>query len=234
MSFELVDECLADGLIADCFVGVVADHEAVAHHAVVDADLLDAQVAGDLVVAALPGQRGCSLLVVAPQLLADHVVPAGALQVAAALSGLKPAVGDPHHPAERPGVKVVLDLADQLLVVGVARPAPHADRDSRAGDGDPDHDLGQVGSVVLAVAVHPERRLDDLAVLVEHIGLGLVALEVGAGRVEEQQIDLEVQQVRGREVDAFDELRLDLQQPVHRPVAGVLVEVVQAGDPGAL
>jgi hypothetical protein len=88
--------------------------------------------------------------------------------------------------------------------------------------------------VVLALAVDTERRLDHVAVLIEHIGLGLVALEVGGGRVEEQQIDLEVQQVSGLEVHLLGELVVDLQQPVHRAVAGVLIQLWEAVDPRAL
>ena len=51
------EDALADLLVALGAFGVVADHEAVAHGAVVDADLLDAQAAVDEVVAALARQR---------------------------------------------------------------------------------------------------------------------------------------------------------------------------------
>ena len=88
--------------------------------------------------------------------------------------------------------------------------------------------------MVLALAVSPERRRDDLAVLVEHVGFGLLALEVGRRRVEEQQVDLEVQQIGGLKVHLLGELVLDLQQPVHRPVAGVLVKFGEPVDPRPL
>ena len=42
-----------------------------------------------------------------------------------------------------------LTLLDHGLVVGVPRPHPHAHRDPLAGDREADHDLGQVGPVVL-------------------------------------------------------------------------------------
>jgi hypothetical protein len=151
----------------------VADDEAVAQRGVVDHDLLDAQIAGDGVVAALARERGLGLLAVAPELLAEDVVSAGALQVAAVLGRLEAAVGDPHHAGELPGPELVLDLADQLLVARVARPAPHADRDAGPGDRHPDHDLRQIGPVVLGLAVGPERRPQHASVLVGHVRFGL-------------------------------------------------------------
>src|SRR5439155_26050493 len=77
------EDALAQPLITVGALGVVADDEAVAHGAVVDAHLLDAQAAVDDVVAALAGQRGVRLGAVGAQLLADDVVAAGALQGAA-------------------------------------------------------------------------------------------------------------------------------------------------------
>ena len=63
-----------------------------------------------------------------------------------------------------------------------------------------------------------------------HHRVGLVHLEVGAGRVEEQQVHLEVEQIRHRPVHPLGQLGLHLQQPVHRPVAGVLVDFGQPVD----
>ena len=161
-------------------------------------------------------------------------MPARALQVAAVLRRLEAAVSDPHHPGELPRPQVVLDLADQLLIVGVPRPAPHADRDSGAGDRHPDHHLGQIIAMILALAISSERFAHDVAVLVELVVLGLVALEVGRGGVKEQQVNLEVQQIGGREIDGLGKLVLDFQKPVHRPVAGVLVELRKPLDPRPL
>ena len=62
-------------------------------------------------------------------------------------------------------------------------------------------------------------------------GLGL---EVGGGGVEEQQVDFQVQQVRRRPVHRLGQVGLHLQQPVHRPIAAVIVDIVQAGDGDAL
>jgi len=64
--------------------------------------------------------------------------------------------------------------------------------------------------------------------------LGLVALKIGRRGVEEQQVDLKVQEVSGLEVHLLREVVLDLQQPVHRPVARVLIHLVQPVDPRAL
>src|SRR4051812_34503920 len=54
---ELGDQLVTDGTVALGLVGVAADHEAVAHGAVVDAHLLDLEVAGDGPVATLARQR---------------------------------------------------------------------------------------------------------------------------------------------------------------------------------
>ena len=137
-----------------CF-GVVADHEPVA--GVVDGHFLDLHVVGDVGVAALAGQGGLrTSAAVGAQLLADDVVPAGSLQVAAVLGGGEPAVGDPHDAGQGPVPHVVLDLADQFRVAGVAGPGPDPHRDPLAGHGHPDDDLGQVVAVVLALAVGAE------------------------------------------------------------------------------
>ena len=52
--------------------------------------------------------------------------------------------------------------------------------------------------------------------------------------MEEQQVDLEVQQVGGLPVHPLAELLLDLQEPVHRPVARIIRDIGEAVDPGAL
>jgi hypothetical protein len=66
-----------------------------------------------------------------------------------------------------------------------------------------------------------------------HIELvGFLRHEVRGGRVEEQQARLEVQQVREVAEDLLLQLALDLQQPVHRPVAGIVAGRGQAGDTG--
>ena len=57
--------------------------------------------------------------------------------------------------------------------------------------------------MILAVTAHPERGTDHVPVLINDVLLGLVALEVRRGGVEEQQVDLEVEQIRGREVHRF-------------------------------
>jgi hypothetical protein len=56
----------------------------------------------------------------------------------------------------------------------------------------------------------------------------LVDLEVRRGGIEEEQVDLEVQEVGRRPVDGLGQLRLDLEQEVHRPVAAVVVDLLEA------
>jgi len=88
--------------------------------------------------------------------------------------------------------------------------------------------------MVLAVPVDPKRRRRDLAVLAGHRRVGLLGLKIGGGRVEEQQVDLEVQQVGDLEVHLLAELLLHLEQPVHRPIARVLIELCEPVDPRPL
>ncbi len=74
-------------------------------------------------------------------------------------------------------------------------------------------------------------RADAVAVLVpRHRLIRLAGLEIGGGRVEEQQIHFKVQQVGDLEVRLFREVGLDGEQVVHRPVAGVVADLLQAVD----
>jgi len=97
--------------------------------------------------------------------------------------------------------------------------------------------------MVLEFAVGPEPgrlalgRLVRIAgyvpVLVPGHGFVFLAeLEVGAGGIEEQQVHLEVQQVRDLVKDLPLLRILDLVQPVHRPVARVISGLGQPVDPG--
>jgi hypothetical protein len=75
------------------------------------------------------------------------------------------------------------------------------------------------------VPVTPEPA--SLAVVV--VGVFGVGLEVGRGRVEEQQIDLQVEKVGDGEEHRFLHLGLGvrLHQQVHRPIRLVLVHLIQ-------
>jgi hypothetical protein len=86
---------------------VAADDEAVAHGALVDDDLLDLEVAGHRVIAALPRERGLGLGVLAAELLAEDVVVTTALQVAAVLRGTHAPIRHPHDPPQLPRPQIV-------------------------------------------------------------------------------------------------------------------------------
>jgi len=60
----------------------------------------------------------------------------------------------------------------------------------------------------------------------------LTALEVGAGGVKEQQVDLEVQQVCAGEEDGLLDLglRVGVDEQIHRAVGMVLVHRLKTGD----
>ena len=213
---------VAHGLLPLGFVGVVADHPPSVGGAV-EADLLDAEVVADLGVAALPGQclfdQGCP----GPHPFPGDEVTAGAAQVVQVRGGGEPPVHDGDDPAQAPVPHAVLDLGQYGLVVGVAGPAPTPHRDPFLGHGQPDHDLGQVGAVVLGMPVSAERTVAFL--------LG-VAFEVGGGGVEQQHVDLQVQQVGDGEEHRLlhPGLGVCLHQQVHRPVGLVLIHHLQPGD----
>jgi hypothetical protein len=108
-------------------------------------------------------------------------------------------------------------------IVAVAGPAPHPHRNALLGHGQSDHDLRQVVAMVLGVPVHPERVIARL--------LG-VAFEIGGGGVEEQQVDLEIEQIRHGEEHRLLHLglRVRFHQQVHRPIRLVLVHPRQPVD----
>ena len=60
--------------------------------------------------------------------------------------------------------------------------------------------------------------------------IGLVEFEIGGGGVEEQHVDLEVEEVGDLAEDLLLQGVVDLQQPVHRSVAGVVAGGRQAVD----
>ena len=82
--------------------------------------------------------------------------PAGALQIAPVLARGEPPVADPQHPVQRPVPQLVVDLADHGRVGCVPGPGPHPHRDALLRDGQPDHRLRPIGSVILGLAVPAE------------------------------------------------------------------------------
>src|SRR5512135_2811394 len=225
---------VADGEPLGSFAGILAGHP----------DLLDPQVPGDLVVAALPGQRRGSLAVRVAELPGVDVVPAAPAQVGAVRGGGEPAVGDPHQAARVPRAQVILDRADDLLVLLVAGEGPAAHRDAVPGDCHRDHHLGQVIPVILGVPEPPGALLLGqlvlvlvLAVLARAVFAGDVGepgghlhLPVGGGGVDEDDVDVEVQQVRHRPEDPGGDLLQRREQEVHRPVGLVIAEAWAALD----
>src|SRR5262249_14790760 len=132
-SFQVRHEPLAHGGVALGGLGVAADDEPLGRGPVVLAghpDLLDPQVPGDRVVAALPGQRRGGLAVGVAELLGVDVVPAAPGQVGAVGRRGEPAVGHPDQPPQVPAVPVVLDPADDLPVGRGAWEGPAAPRDA--------------------------------------------------------------------------------------------------------
>ena len=196
--------------------GVVAEHEPAGRVALAEADLLDPQVVADLLVAALPGQHLGDVGGAVAQPLPGDPVPARAGQVGQVVVAGEAAVHHGDDPAQPPAAQVILDLLEDGHVVGVARPAPHPDRDPLAGDRQPDHHLRQVAAMVLGVPIDPERARAAL--------LG-VAFEERGGGVEQQQVDLQVEQGGGGEEHRLLHPRLGVggHQQVHRPVRLVVV-----------
>nr|WP_165959715.1 hypothetical protein [Nonomuraea longispora] len=110
------------------------------------------------------------------------------------------------------------------MVGGVAGPGPAADRDTVPRDGHADHNLREIVARILGLAIGPEPGFVAgvlpvgglLAPLVAaDRPVGLPELEVGAGGVEEQQVDLKVEQVRDLVEHLLLQLVTDVVQPVH-------------------
>ena len=211
----MFDEPLTHRGVAFGGVGVVADDEPLRARPVggatagCDPDLLDPQVVGHVVVAAGAGQRGGGLGVGVAQLLGVDVVPAAAGEIGAVGGGGEAGVGHPHQPVQVPGPQVVLDRADDPLVALAAGKGPAAHRDSVAGDRHRDHHLGPVVAMVLGLAEPASAVLDRLAGAVVGLRFGLqvgqlvrhVDVPVGGGGVDENDVDVQVEQVRDRVED---------------------------------
>ena len=203
-----------------------------------DPHLFDPQVVGHVVVAAGAGQRGGGLGVGVAQLLGVDVVPAAAGQIRAVGGGGEPGVGHPHQPAQLPCPQVILDRADDPLVALAAGKGPAAHRDTVAGDRHCDHHLGQVVAVVLGLAEPASPALDRLADSVvdlrfgPQVGplVGAVDLPVGGGGVDEDDVDVQVEQVRDRVEDPRRDLIERIQQEIHGRVRGVVAEPETVGD----
>ena len=85
---------------------------------------------------------------------------------------------------------------------------------------------GLVRAGPLAVA----GRLGVNVGIVQQFAIGAVAFPVRARAVEEQQVDLEVEQVRDREEHLFLQRRQRIEQEVHPWVAGVVAQRRQPVD----
>ena len=224
---------LAARAVAFGLSGVVADDEALGGVAVTDADFLDAQVVLDLAIAARARQGRLGLGHRRSELHPGDVVPARRAQVTQVGLAGEAGVDDVDRAAESPAREIALDLGDDGLVVGVPGPHPAADRDPLARDRQPDHDLRQIGPVVLGVPEPPQRPLAGARLL--HVVLIVewildVDLEVRRGGVEEDDVDLEIQQRRDAEEDRLLHPLRARQQEVHRAVELVVGERVDAGD----
>ena len=189
-------------------------------------------------VAAGAGQCGGGLGVGVAQLLGVDVVPAAAGQIGAVGGRGEPGIGHPYQPAQLPGPEVVLDRADDPLVALAAGKGPAAHRDPVAGDRHCDHHLRQVLAVVLGLAEPTLPALDRLAHPV--VGLrvrlqvgqlvGAVDLPVGGGGIHEDDVDVQVQQVRHRVEDPRRDLAQRVEQEIHCRVSGVITESGTVGD----
>ena len=104
----------------------------------------------------------------------------------------------------------------------------------------PDDDLRQVGAGVLGVPVGAEPCLAGRVLAAGRDGLAAriarnvlvcgFCLEIGGCRVEKEQVYFKIQEVGDLVVRLLGQDRLDLQEPVHHPVAGVVAGLVQAVD----
>ena len=112
-----------------------------------------------------------------------------------------------------------MDRSDDDRVGGVAGEGPDPDGDPLLRHGEADHHLRAVVAVVLGVTEAAE-------VVV------VLALEVGGGRVEQDHVDVEVQQVGDGEEDLPLERLVGVEEEVHRPVEdlGVVSQLDHLGN----
>ncbi|NBM14213.1 hypothetical protein [Streptomyces sp. GC420] len=111
-----------DGLVAVVAValflgGVVADDEAPSR-GMVELDLLDTQVAADLLVAALPGEYGLDQVTAGTHVHLGDVVATGTGEAGQVVRGGETAVDHGDHEVEPPVANVVLGPRQDRLVAG--------------------------------------------------------------------------------------------------------------------
>ena len=154
-------------------------------------------------------------------------LPAAERQGAPVLLRVHPGVADEDAAVQPPAPQVGLDLLDRRHVGRVAGEDPRADGQPVARHRQADHELRDVAPAVLRVAVPPQRGI----ALAARQGVAplrrlvfLVDLAVERGRVVEDEVDVDVEQVRHAEVDRLLDRRLVGLEEVHRPVEVVEVE----------
>ena len=111
-----------------------------------------------------------------------------------------------------------------------------------AGDRHRDHHLGQVVTVVLGLAEPALPSLDRHAETVVGVRFGLqvgqlvgaVDLPVGGGGVDEDDVDVQVQQVRDRVEDPRRDIAQRVEQEIHCRIGGIVGEPDAVGDRGPL
>ncbi|CAB4604964.1 unannotated protein [freshwater metagenome] len=204
--------------VAFGFERVVA-HDPPLPGVVVEANFLHSEVVAHGLIATLPRHCGLGVRGAVAHLLPGDPVPAGASQVVQVFVGGEPAVDHRDDTAEPPAAQAVFHLGQDAVVVGVARPHPTANRDPLTRHGETDHDLREIRTRVLRLAVPAE--------LVRVLGL-----EVGRGRVEEQQIDLQVEEIGDGEEHRLLHLglRISGDQQIHRPIRLILIHRLQPRD----
>lgn len=116
-----------------------------------------------------------------------------------------PRIGDKNAPVQLPAPKVFLHPGDRRDICGVTREDPGPHRITVTGHSKSHHDLGTVGTPVLAVTPNPQVVF-------------LVRLEVHTGGVVEDQVHIQVEQVPELPVQCLLDLLLVPGQHVQGPV----------------
>jgi hypothetical protein len=220
---------------------VVADHVPSPPFAVADLDRLDLEVVGDSAVAPWPPQDLVGDLVAAPHGHADDEATAARAQ--GVQIGLRDHAGitDEHAATEPPAAQVALDLLDRRDVHRIAGEHPVAHRHAVPGHGQPHDDLRRVAAAVLGVsslargtirlAARRAAAVDDAVGVAAVL---LLDLEVQRGRVVEDEVHVQVEQVADAEEDRLlDGLLVGLQE-VHRTVVVVQFQVLDPCDTDVL
>src|SRR5690554_6293892 len=124
--------------------------------------------------------------------------------------------------AKIPQVQIPFDLFHNGLVTGIARPRPALYRNTTTSDREADDDLSQLRMIIFTMltsaSVSKMYRFLTLIIGFAVIRILSFDFEIGGGRIDEQEIDFEIEQICNRMEDGFlQDIRMFMEE-VHRTI----------------